>query len=189
VTVVVVVEFDAEHVQVGVEAHLGFVAVREADLDLPRGVARAVAPVDLGTLAALVVDDARLMSRNGAAIEAIVPPQPVSAPADLEKLRQAIRNLVLNATQVGGDAVHVRIEVADAGGRARVSVVDDGPGVPAEVAATLFEPFVTARPGGSGLGLAVARRVAERHGGSLVLESTPGAPGARFSIYLPVART
>src|SRR5262249_34530747 len=115
--------------------------------------------------------------------------RPISAPADLEKLRQAIRNLVLNATQVGGEGVHVRVEVADDGDRARVTVADDGPGVPADLAATLFEPFVTARPGGSGLGLAVPRRVAERHGGSLVLESTPGAPGARFSIYLPVART
>jgi signal transduction histidine kinase len=67
----------------------------------------------------------------------------------------------------------------------RITVADDGPGVPAELAAKLFEPFVTARPGGSGLGLALARRVAERHGGTLALESTPGERGARFSMYLP----
>jgi len=54
--------------------------------------------------------------------------------------------------------------------------------VPDEVAKTLFEPFVTARQGGSGLGLVVARRVAERHGGTITLDKSER--GARFSIYL-----
>jgi len=123
-----------------------------------------------------------------ARIEAIAPAAPVSAPADANKLRQAIHNLVLNAVQVGGAGTRVQLEVGADGGRARITVADDGPGVPVELATTLFEPFVTARPGGSGLGLAVARRVAERHGGALVLESIPGERGARFSIYLPGRR-
>ena len=93
---------------------------------------------------------------------------------------------MLNAAQIGGPGVHVAIEVAAERERARLSVIDDGPGVPAEIAAQLFEPFVSARAGGTGLGLVASRRIAERHGGSLVLESRPGARGARFSLYLPL---
>ena len=145
--------------------------------------------VDLAALARSVVEDARIGGGDGVRIEAGVPAEPLTVSADEAKLRQALRNLVLNAIQVGGDGTSVRVEVARDGARARITVSDDGPGVPADLAATLFEPFVTAREGGSGLGLAVARRVAEQHGGSIVLESTPGMRGARFSVYLPVERT
>ena len=82
-------------------------------------------------------------------------------------------------------ALGLLIEVAAERERVRISVSDDGPGVPVELAGRLFEPFATGRSGGTGLGLAAARRIAERHGGALVLESAPGARGARFSIYLP----
>lgn len=158
----------------------------EEFLGLARDVPLQSEPFDLAALARAVADDARIAAGDRARIEAAVPAHPVTISGDEDKLRQALRNLVLNAIQVGGADTAVRVEVAADGPRARVTVADDGPGVPRELAATLFEPFATARPGGSGLGLAVARRVAERHGGSLALESTPGERGARFSIYLPV---
>jgi signal transduction histidine kinase len=68
-----------------------------------------------------------------------------------------------------------------------IEVADDGPGVPSEIAATLFEPLVSARQGGTGLGLALARRIAEAHGGAItLLPSTPhGGGGATFRIVLP----
>jgi signal transduction histidine kinase len=72
---------------------------------------------------------------------------------------------------------------AERGGRVVIEVSDDGPGVPAEIAATLFEPLVTARAGGTGLGLALARRIAAAHGGSIVL--APSERGATFRIELP----
>jgi signal transduction histidine kinase len=153
----------------------------EEFLGLSRDVALDPQDVDLGALAAGVAEEARLVA-PGSDITAT---GAATVHADAGKLRQALLNLVLNATQIGGPRVHVAIEVAAEGARARISVIDDGPGVPPEMAARLFEPFVTARAGGTGLGLVVARRIAERHGGSLVLESRPGAPGARFSIYLP----
>jgi signal transduction histidine kinase len=69
------------------------------------------------------------------------------------------------------------------GARVVIEVSDDGPGVPEPIAARVFEPLVTARPGGTGLGLALARRIAEAHGGSIVL--LEGGPGARFRVVLP----
>ena len=74
--------------------------------------------------------------------------------------------------------------------RLLIEVADEGPGVPPEIRATLFEPFVTARKkGGTGLGLAVARRFVEDHGGTieLVADTPPGGPtGARFRLLLPL---
>jgi signal transduction histidine kinase len=153
----------------------------EEFLGLARDVALEPTELDLGALARAVADEARLVA-GGAEI---VARGAITVRADPDKLRQAMLNLVLNATQVGGTCVRVAIEVGAAGQRARISVADDGPGVPVELAERLFEPFATGRAGGTGLGLAAARRIAERHGGELVLESTPGARGARFSIYLP----
>lgn len=68
-----------------------------------------------------------------------------------------------------------------------VEVADDGPGVPEEVAASIFEPLVSARPGGTGLGLALARRVVAAHSGTLtlVLPGHAGRQGATFRVELP----
>ena len=70
-----------------------------------------------------------------------------------------------------------------AGDRVAVVVADDGPGVPPEIAGTLFEPLVTQTAGGTGLGLALARRIADAHGGTIAL--VPAAAGATFRIELP----
>ena len=154
----------------------------EEVLGLGRDLALDPRDVELGALAAAVAEEARLVA-PGAEIAAS---GAATVHADPGKLRQAVLNLVLNAAQIGGPGVHVAIEVAVERECARISVIDDGPGVPAEIAAQLFEPFVSARAGGTGLGLVASRRIAERHGGTLVLESRPGARGARFSLYLPV---
>jgi signal transduction histidine kinase len=68
-------------------------------------------------------------------------------------------------------------------GKVIVEVGDDGPGVPAELAANIFEPLVSAREGGTGLGLALARRIAAAHGGTIAL--TPSERGATFRVELP----
>jgi len=66
-----------------------------------------------------------------------------------------------------------------------IDVADDGPGVPASIAATVFDPLVTGRPDGTGLGLSFARRVALAHGGCIALVADPARGGARFRIELP----
>jgi len=66
-------------------------------------------------------------------------------------------------------------------------LADEGPGVPAEIRDRVFDPFVTAgKKGGTGLGLAVARRFVEDHGGTLELLPASQGPGARFRIVLPL---
>jgi len=97
------------------------------------------------------------------------------------RLRQVLLNLVANAARAG--ATQVRFRAAVEGTRIRLDVSDDGPGIPEDVRSRLFEPFATSRKDGNGLGLAVSRRIVERHGGSLAL--LPATPGATFRIELP----
>ncbi len=109
-------------------------------------------------------------------------------------LQQVMVNLMLNASaaMAGRSGAELFIEAArDGAGGAVIDVRDTGPGVPDEVAATLFEPFVTTKadadvPGGSGLGLMVCRQLVEKAGGTIELvPSEPGA-GAHFRMRLPV---
>jgi signal transduction histidine kinase len=87
---------------------------------------------------------------------------------DAEQLRQALLNLVLNALEAAGPKGSVRIECDCSQPTAfRIRVFDSGQGVSAAIADRLFEPFTTSRPEGVGLGLTVARQIAEGHGGTL----------------------
>jgi len=108
--------------------------------------------------------------------------------ADRDLVIQALRNLVANATVFATARVLVRVQ-RDAE-RVLVSVHDDGPGVPAEERADVFEPFHTTRPEGTGLGLSMALKIAEVHGGSLTLLEGqglgPGGQGAAFLMEVPV---
>jgi two-component system sensor histidine kinase FlrB len=81
--------------------------------------------------------------------------------------------------------VHIKTEARSQGQRVIVDIVDDGPGVPQEAQSRIFEPLVSGRKGGTGIGLALALRIAEAHGGSLVL--VPSASGAHFRLELPAA--
>jgi signal transduction histidine kinase len=89
--------------------------------------------------------------------------------ADPDQLRHLLMNLVLNAVEAAGPGGWVHVETDGHAGRdLLVRVLDSGPGPPAQQAERLFEPFSTTKPEGVGLGLAVARQVAESHGGTLV---------------------
>jgi signal transduction histidine kinase len=117
---------------------------------------------------------------------------------DVDKLRRAVSNIAANARDAMGGRGKVmfsaRVEARDGPeGPAEHLVLelgDDGPGVAAEIRARVFEPFVTlGKKRGTGLGLAVARRFVEDHGGSIELLPPPEAPahGARFRLALPLA--
>jgi signal transduction histidine kinase len=110
---------------------------------------------------------------------------PASLPcaADPELLHSVFTNLVLNAAEAGATAIDVRAE-AD-GGEVRVTVADDGCGMdPAFVEERLFQPFASTKATGMGIGLFQARRIVERFGGRIRVESQPGT-GSRFAVTLP----
>lgn len=121
-------------------------------------------------------------------------PSPVLSDPDL--IHQVIVNLVLNAVQAmeateGPRVLTLRLDqpATPAGEppQACLEVQDTGPGMSEEVLASIFQPFYTTKSRGTGLGLVVARRIAEEHGGALHASSTPG--GAVFRLFLPVAAT
>lgn len=93
---------------------------------------------------------------------------------DVARFKRCVMNLVLNGAQAmpaGGPLV---VEVGPRDGRVRLAVTDAGAGIPESIRGRIFEPFVTAREGGVGLGLALTRQVVEDHGGRIGFESVPG---------------
>jgi nitrogen-specific signal transduction histidine kinase len=123
--------------------------------------------------------------------------------ADADRLIQVFQNLVQNGIEAmpGGGRLMLTTRLAldtvfggrvDVGAGLRplveVQVADDGEGIPAELLDRVFDPFVTTKPRGLGLGLALAHRIVEEHHGALRVSSTPGK-GTVFSCYLPIAPT
>ncbi len=105
-------------------------------------------------------------------------------------LREAVSNLLHNAIRYIPVGSQVTVQVGRAGDRARISVVDNGPGMPADELARAGERFFRGRGSlqpGSGLGLAIVKSIVERQGGSLELSSGTGTPGLQARIELPLA--
>jgi len=101
---------------------------------------------------------------------------PTEADIDARNLESAIYNLLLNACQAAARSTHVpemTVHLVEVDERIYVTILDNGPGIPSSVRRTLFDPFVTAeKPNGTGLGLTLARRIAEEHGGSVCVEES-----------------
>lgn len=111
--------------------------------------------------------------------------------ADPDLLAQLLLDLVHNAVEAVAPGGRVAVRAAAGDEQVHVEVSDDGPGVEPEQRQAVFEPFVTTKPRGTGLGLAMAQRIAEAHGGSLVYVPGaglgPGGRGACFRFELPRA--
>lgn len=108
-------------------------------------------------------------------------------PLDTERMRRALLNLLFNALDAMPEGGLVRLETATEGDAVSVRVSDTGPGIAESIRERLFDPFVTSgKTGGSGLGLAVVRKVVEDHGGAVRAGKAEGG-GALFELRLPIA--
>ena len=116
------------------------------------------------------------------------PDRPVPAEADGDQLRQVLVNLALNALDAmpHGGALTIRLRGPEHGW-AELSVHDSGPGIAAAIQPRLFEPFVSDKETGLGLGLSVSRRIVEGHGGTLRGSNRPEG-GACFVVRLPASQ-
>jgi len=108
--------------------------------------------------------------------------------ADRGKLMQVLLNLVRNAMQAmdGGGRLRLRTAWTPDRNALVMEVADDGPGIPADRLEEIFNPFFTNKVDGTGLGLAVSRKIVTDHGGELTAESQEGE-GATFTVRLPLA--
>jgi signal transduction histidine kinase len=110
-----------------------------------------------------------------------------SISAYVGELNQVWTNLIHNAVQAMGGSGEILIETAVQGGDVRVAIQDDGPGIPPESMSRIFDPFFTTKGKGegTGLGLSIAHKIVEKHGGKIRVDSVPGR--TRFEILLPIS--
>lgn len=110
---------------------------------------------------------------------------PLIAPVDARLIKQAVLNLMLNALQAMPAGGELMLTLHERDGSAVVDVIDTGPGIPADVIPRIFAAYYSTRKGGTGLGLPMAKRIADEHGGSLAVSSEPGK-GTDFCLRLPL---
>lgn len=153
-------------------------------------------PVNLHELVREAVRSASAGAGEAVAFEEHFDPSIPDAAGDRDLLLQAVLNLLINAAEAVFDAggsvsVSTRYRSARPGGpapeaRLEIEVLDDGPGVPDHLQEAVFNPFVTGKPAGEGLGLALVSRIADLHGGGVEFTSRPGRTA--FHLYLKEAR-
>jgi signal transduction histidine kinase len=153
-------------------------------LDLARNRPPRRRRVELRELVAGAAEDALLPATVALKISAV--PPDLAVDVDPDQVRQVLINLYTNSAQAmpEGGSIEVSAEPLPGGG-ARLRVRDDGPGIPVEARHRIFEALFTTKAKGSGLGLALCRRIMEAHGGSIDLE--PSDVGAAFALVMPPA--
>jgi PAS domain S-box-containing protein len=142
--------------------------------------------VDLAALLNTTVD---LIRRDPtcAAIDIRIEGASVPVQADPAQLQLVFQNVLMNAAQAMNGQGSVRVAIAASDGTCRVSIADAGPGMPPDVLEHAFEPFFTTKSRGTGLGLPLAKRIVEAHGGQIEI-ATPSSGGTVVTLLLPVPR-
>ena len=157
--------------------------------------AKGGAPVRRVVSIAQLVTEAVHLARTGspAGIEVNIAEGLWSAQVDAGQIGQVLHNILINAREAmpGGGTIEVqarnvarRCDAADP--RVRITISDNGRGIPEEVLRRIFDPYFTTKPGGNGLGLATAYAIVVKHGGHIAVDSKPGV-GSTFTIDLPAS--
>ena len=160
-------------------------AIVEQFIALARPLPLTLDRVDAGELlhelAALMEPEAK---KAGVELRLAVPAALPAVTADRDHVKQVLLNLVVNALQAMAAGGTLGLEARADRERVTLVVADTGPGIPPDALPRVFDPYFTTKAGGLGLGLTIARRIAEAHGGALEAESRPGQ-GTRFLLSLP----
>ena len=134
-----------------------------------------------------LIDEAIVMLRRdpvGSSLDIHIEGDAGEITVDADLVRATVLNLLLNSAQAMNGAGHVRVRTAVRDGLWTIEVCDNGPGVPMEIREQILEPFFTTKARGGGLGLPIAKRVAELHGGTLAL-TFPASGGMSVTITAP----
>jgi two-component system sensor histidine kinase HydH len=160
-------------------------------LDFARPVKPELQRGDLIEVVRDAIRTALVSSKDRVEVDLVADDELPAVPLDARLLRQALLNVALNAVQSmeGAGKLTIRISCVEVAGvrHARVEMSDSGPGIAAELLPRVFEPFFTTRPKGTGLGLAVVKRIVEGHRGRVSVRSDPGKATV-FVIDLPAER-
>lgn len=140
--------------------------------------------VDVEEWLTQVSREASAMLSNGIELTSEVMDDGLSLHGDAVQLTQVLMNLIMNARDALGGEGTITLSARRAGDRVRITVSDDGPGIPPQLRETIFEPLFTTKRNGTGLGLAIAQQIVDAHEGEISVESEPGQ-GAAFHLLLP----
>jgi heavy metal sensor kinase len=149
-------------------------------------------PVQIDELVIDLRDDAQILAQEKGLEVTMQENAPATVLGDIARLRRLFRSLLANAVHYTDTGGTIGIRSSRHGGTVQVSIQDTGIGIPAESLPRIFDRFYRADPartrdtGGTGLGLSLARWIAEAHGGSIAVESTIGR-GSTFTVTLPIA--
>ncbi|MBI3185373.1 MAG: GAF domain-containing protein [Myxococcales bacterium] len=160
-------------------------------LDFVRPYDAQLRPVEVSSAIASAVETAvAAVAAGGVEIHTEVPPGLPPVGADSDMLRQALVNLIINAIQAmpkrGRVTVCAKGPEPEGARVMRVEVSDEGVGIPPQHLGRIFEPFFTTKASGTGLGLAVVKRIIDAHGGEIEVRSASGS-GTTFTVRLPLA--
>ncbi len=158
----------------------GLKALVQEFADFARMPSLSLARNDLNTV---VMDAVRLYPELNIKLD--LDPALPEIDLDAEQMRRVIINLIENGSDAAGREAILDIQTRHLNNAAKLVVIDSGPGVPEADRERIFEPYVSTKETGMGLGLTLARTVIEHHGGRVTVAGNPGA-GARFEISLPV---
>ena len=142
-------------------------------------------PDDLTEAMEELVEPYRAAPPDGVRVRFEALPEVIRASFDRRLLSRAVRNLLENALRATTDGGQVVLRVEADNGVGRISVQDEGPGVPADLLGRIFDPYFSTHDTGTGLGLPIARRVAEEHGGGIAARNREGR-GLEVTITLPL---